>query len=134
MPIDPEYLKERLIFEKDLSKLWNLFMDATEENGYIRNGRPAQDIHVYKEIRGTSKQVIAQIPGVKFVSLDLFEAIPGELFHGPLVVSTGMANVFYFKSINAGLFAIPRLPLPATEWVFARFSVADLKAASAAVQ
>ena len=125
MPFDPEHLKQQLLFEPVLAKLWDLFMKTAAQPGFLSDGFPAKDVELIRKIADISKLVVDQVPGkVDLWTMELFEAVPGELYHGPIHLSSGLGNVFYFKSVNAGLFAIPTgLPQPQSNYVFARFSV-----------
>ena len=137
VPFDPEHLKQQLLFEPSLAVVWDHFMIAAKEVEFMRDGCPAKDLAVFRKIGQIAETVIEQLPGkVRFQSLLLFESVPGELYHGPVHLSSGLGNVFYFKSVNAGLFAVPTgLPQPNDNFVFARFSVDwKLKGMSAKVQ
>jgi hypothetical protein len=125
VPFDAENLKKQLLFEKQLNVLWDLFMDATEEPEFIRDGIPARDQELCGRLRAFFEAALKTSPvKATIFGMDFFEAVPGELYHGPVLLSTGLAGLFYFKSLNAGCIAIPTaLPAPQPNYVFARFSV-----------
>jgi hypothetical protein len=91
----------------------------------MQNSVPTKDMDLFNRIREISKLIADRAPGkVRFRAVELYEVVPGEFYHGPLHLNTGLGNFFYFKSLNAGLFAVPtgaRQPEP--NYVFARFSV-----------
>jgi hypothetical protein len=124
LPVDE--LKTRLVTERDLTKLWHCFMDMTQLKEFQESQRPSRDQALHDRIGEISNKVMAQIPSVKgAVTLALFELPPYDLIHGPLTLPTGLGNVFYFRGIDVGLFAIPNgtSTHPVHQWTMVRFSI-----------
>ena len=130
-------LKERLVSERDLTKLWHSFIDMTQLKEFQETQRPCKDQALYSRIGEISQKIIGQLPIKGSVTVALFELPPHDLVHGPLTLSTGLGNVFYFRGIDAGLFAIPNgtSTHPVHQWTMARFSIGKplAKAASSRV-
>ena len=130
-------LRERLVTERDLTKLWHSFMDMTQLKEFQDTQRPCKDQALFTRIAEITKQIVSQLPIKGAVAVALFELPPHDLIHGPLTFATGLGNIFYFKEMDAGLIAIPNgaSTHPVHQWTMARFSLGKMmaRAASAAV-
>ena len=133
MALPVNELKERLVAERDLTKLWHSFMDMSQLKEFQESQRPCKDQPLYSLIGEVSEKIVSQLPIKGTVVLALFELPPYDLVHGPLTLSTGLGNVFYFREIDAGLFAIPNgtSTHPVHQWTMARFSIGKMLARSA---
>jgi hypothetical protein len=99
--------KERLVTERDLTKLWHSFMDLTQNQEFQDAQRPCTDDALIGKIGAVAESMARQLPDSRVVSLTLFEVPPYDLYHGPVTLSRGLGNVFYFKSVDCGLLAMP---------------------------
>ena len=129
-------LKERLVTERDLTKLWHSFMDMTQVQEFREAQRPCHDEALIRKIGEVAAVVVQRVPESRIVSLILFEVPPFDLYHGPVTMARGLGNLFYFKSLDSGLLAIPNHSSthPSHRVIMARFSIGRIltKAASAA--
>ena len=127
-------LKQRLVTERDLTKLWHSFMDLTQLQEFQDTQRPCADDTLILKMGEMAATIALQIPDAKIVSLTLFEVPPYDLFHGPVTLSRGLGNVFYFKSLDCGLFAMPNPSSthPMHRVSMARFSIRRLTRAASA--
>jgi hypothetical protein len=128
-------LKSRLATERDLNKLWHSFMDMTQMKEFRDSQRPLRDQALYNRIGEITGKIVNQLP-VKggSVAVALFELPPHDLVHGPVTLPTGLGNVFYFRGIDVGLFAIPNgtSTHPVHQWTMVRFSIGKPLARAAA--
>ena len=133
LPIDE--LRERLVTERDLNKLWHSFMDMTQLKEFQECQRPSQDQVLFTRIGEITGKIVTQLHLKGMVTVALFELPPYDLVHGPVTLPTGLGNVFYFRGIDSGLFAIPNgmSTHPVHQWTMARFSIGKVlsRAASA---
>ena len=127
-------LKERLVVERDLTKLWHSFMDMTQLKEFQESQRPCKDQALYSRIGEIAGKIVSQLPIKGAAIVALFEVPPYDLIHGPLTLSTGLGNIFYFRGIDAGLMAIPNgtSTHPVHQWTMARFSIGKPLARAAA--
>jgi hypothetical protein len=127
-------LKQRLVTERDLTKLWHSFMDMTQLKEFQETQRPCKDQGLYSRIGEISEKIISQVPIKGSVTVALFELPPYDLVHGPLTLQTGLGNIFYFREIDSGLMAIPNgtSTHPVHHWTMVRFSIGNKPAARAA--
>jgi hypothetical protein len=118
-------LRDRLVTERDLTKLWHSFMDLTQVQEFQLAQRPCRDDVLIRRMGEVAAAVARQLPENKIVALTLFEVPPHDLYHGPLTLTRGLGNVFYFKSLDCGLFAMPNPSSthPSHRWTMARFSI-----------
>ena len=118
-------MKERLVTERDLTKLWHSFMDMTQLKEFQDSQRPSKDEALYDHIGDITGKIVSKLPIKGTVTVALFELPPYDLVHGPLPMSTGLGNIFYFREIDAGLIAIPNgtSTHPVHQWTMARFSI-----------
>ena len=133
LPVDE--FKERLVTERDLTKLWHSFMDMTQLKEFQECQRPCQDQALYRRIDEITGKLAHRLPIQGSVTVTLFELPPYDLVHGPLTLPTGLGNIFYFREIDAGLIAMPNgaSTHPVHQWNMVRFSIgkAVARAASA---
>lgn len=117
--------KERLVRERDLTKLWHSFMDMTQLKEFQESQRPCQDQGLYGRIGEIAGKIVSQLPIKGAVTVALFELPPYDLVHGPVTLPTGLGNIFYFRSIDSGLIAIPNgaSTHPVHQWTMVRFSI-----------
>jgi len=134
MAIPVNELKERLVTERDLTKLWHSFMDMTQLKEFQESQRPCRDEALLSRIGEITDKIVTQLPMKGAAAVALFEVPPHDLIHGPLTLPTGLGNVFYFRSIDAGLFAIPNgaSTHPVHQWTMVRFSIGQPLAKAAA--
>ena len=118
-------LKERLVVERDLTKLWHSFMDMTQLKEFQESQRSCKDQALYSRIGEIAGKIVSQLPIKGTATVALFEVPPYDLIHGPLTLSTGLGNIFYFRTIDSGLIAIPNgtSTHPVHQWTMARFSI-----------
>lgn len=131
MPFDAELLTKKLLLESDFSLIWHAFMDAALEPEFNGSG-PSKDAKVLKKLAGLAESILPQLPvKMHIVSMFLIEAVPGEMYHGPVIVSTGMGNVVYVKSVDTALYTLPTgLSYPADNYYFIRSSAGKLSTLS----
>ena len=117
-------LKERLVNERDLTKLWNSFMDMTMLKEFQDSQRPLEDHVLQGRLADASKAILSHLPIKGAVTMALFELPLHGLIHGPLTLPKGVGNIFYFRDIDAGLLVVPnvttRLP---HQFTLARFAI-----------
>ena len=125
MALPVAHFRERLVTERDLNKLWHSFMDMTQLKEFQESQRPCKDQALYSRIGEITDKIVSQLPIRGAVTVALFEVPPHDLVHGPLTLPTGLGNIFYFRSIDAGLIAIPNgtSTHPVHQWTMARFSI-----------
>jgi len=126
MSLPVNELKSRLATERDLTKLWHSFMDMTQTKEFQDSQRPCKDQALYNRIGEITGKIVNQLP-VKGgpATVALFELPPYDLVHGPVTLPTGLGNLFYFRGIDCGLFAIPNgvSTHPVRQWTMVRFSI-----------
>ncbi len=134
MAIPVNELRERLVIERDLTKLWHSFMDLSQLKEFKESQRPCMDQALFNRIREITDKIVGQMAIKGSVSVALFEVPPYDLIHGPLTLPTGLGNVFYFRGLDAGLFAIPNgaSTHPVHQWTMVRFSLGKMLARAAA--
>jgi hypothetical protein len=129
-------LRERLVTERDLTKLWHSFMDMTQIQEFQDSQRPCHDESLIRKLGDVAESIARQVPESRIVSLILFEVPPHDLYHGPITLARGLGNMFYFRSLDCGLVAIPNHASthPSHRVTMARFSIGKIltRAASAA--
>ena len=125
MAIPVNELKERLVTERDLTKLWHSFMDMTQLKEFQNSQRPCKDEALFTRIGELTDKIVTQLPVKGSAAVALFEVPPYDLIHGPVTLPTGLGNVFYFRGIDAGMFAIPNgvSTHPVHQWTMVRFSI-----------
>ncbi|HEY3741016.1 MAG TPA: hypothetical protein VGL53_14285 [Bryobacteraceae bacterium] len=125
MALPVNELKSRLVTERDLTKLWHSFMDMTQMKEFQETQRPCKDLALCERIGEISGKIGNRLPLKGSITLALFELPPYDLVHGPVTLPTGLGNVFYFRGIDAGLFAIPNgaSTHPVHQWTMVRFSI-----------
>lgn len=137
MALPVSNFKERLVTERDLTKLWHSFMDMTQLKEFQDSQRPCKDHVLYGHIGEITEKIVSQLPIKGAVTVALFELPPYDLIHGPVTLPTGLGNLFYFRGIDSGLIAIPNgaSTHPVHQWTMVRFSIGKqlARAASAAV-
>ena len=136
MTIPVNDLRARLVTERDLTKLWHSFMDLTQLKEFQQSQRPCKDDLLYTRIGEITAKIVSRLPVKGSVTISLFELLPYDLVHGPITLPTGLGNLFYFRGIDAGLFAVPNgtSTHPVHQWMMVRFSIGkamESKAASA---
>ena len=121
-------LKSRLVTERDLTKLWESFMDLTLRPQFFEAQTPCEDEAVITVIGAVAQQILAQLPIEGEASISLFEIPEAGFIHGPIQLPSGIGNLFYFRELDAGLFAIPydKPPYPSGHHMMARFSIGKI--------
>lgn len=134
MSLPVNELRELLVSERDLSKLWHRFMDMTQLKEFQESQRPCRDQALYNRITEITKKIVGQLPIKGAVTIALFEVPPHDLVHGPLTLPTGLGNIFYFRGIDTGLIAVPNgiSTHPVHQWTMVRFSIGRTPATRAA--
>lgn len=133
MALNVDELRERLVTERDLAKLWHSFMDLTQLKEFQDSQRPCEDQALYNRIGEITGKIVSQLPIKGFVTVALFEVPPYDLIHGPVTLPTGLGNIFYFRETDCGLMAIPNgtSTHPVHQWTMARFSIGKTLAKAA---
>lgn len=121
-------LKSRLVTERDLKKLWESFMNLTRREQFFEAQQPCEDEAIVKRIGEVAQKILDQLPMEGKATISLFELPEDGFIHGPIEFPRGNGSLFYFRELDAGLFAIPngRGPNQSGQYMLARFSIGKI--------
>lgn len=114
-------LKEILVQEKDLSNIWDFFMDHFADHPeFLEYGDRSQSPLLEAVLPEICKQIFGK--EVIIQNLLLIYIPEYEFFHGPFYVQGQMGSAIYFEDINTGAIAISEPPPSNGEVKYSRFS------------
>ncbi len=117
-------LKQKLIEEKDLSKIWLFFMDHfADHQAFTDLGEPAHYEYLDAVLQATCQQMFGKaIKTIKITNFCLIYIAEHQFFHGSFQVEGRIGGVIFFEDIKIGLLAVSA-DFPATDVVkYSRFS------------
>ncbi|NJR14623.1 MAG: hypothetical protein HC785_02240 [Calothrix sp. CSU_2_0] len=114
-------LKQKLIDEKDLSKIWLFYMDNFADSPkFIDFGKPARNQYIDAIVHKTCQQLFGK--KIKITNSLLIQIPEYRFFHGPFQAGGRIGGVIYFEDIKIGLFAVSA-DFPPTDAVkYSRFT------------
>jgi hypothetical protein len=115
-------LKEKIIKEKDLSKIWLFYMDHFADHAeFTELGEPVQNDYLEAILPQICKQMFGRTVKISnFLAIYLAEY---RFCHGPFQVAGRIGGVIYFEEIKTGLLAVSENPALSNEVKYSRFSV-----------
>jgi hypothetical protein len=115
-------LKQRIVREKDLSKIWLFYMDNFADHAEFTDlGEPIQNDYLDAILPQICKQMFGRTVKIKnFLAIYLAEY---RFCHGPFEVEGRIGGVIYFEEIKTGLLAVSENPALSNEVKYSRFSV-----------
>jgi hypothetical protein len=116
-------LKQRMLREKDLSKIWLFYMDHFADHAeFTELGKPIQNEYLDAILPQICKQMFGRTVKISdFLAIYLAEY---QFCHGPFEVDGRIGGVIYFEEIKTGLLAVSENPALSNEVKYSRFSVA----------
>ncbi len=100
-----EELKQILTSEKDLSKIWDFYMDHFADHPEFTDlGNPAKNKYLDTVVRKTCQEMFGN--KIKITNSLLIKIAKYKFFHGPFQVDGRIGGVIYFEDINIGLLAV----------------------------
>ncbi|MDY6899650.1 MAG: hypothetical protein SWZ49_16465 [Cyanobacteriota bacterium] len=100
-----EELKQILTSEKDLSKIWDFYMDNFADHAEFTDlGHPAKNRYLDTVVRKTCQEMFGN--KIKITNFLLIKIAKYKFFHGPFQVDGRIGGVIYFEDINIGLLAV----------------------------
>ena len=98
-------LKQKLVTEKDLSKIWLYYMDHFADHATFTNlGQPVQ----HETLSAILQQICKQLFGktIPNTNLLLIHIERYKFLHGPFHIEGCIGGIIYFEDIKTGLLAI----------------------------
>jgi hypothetical protein len=118
-------LKQKLLHENDLARVWDFFMDHfADRQQFTALGERAHDNFVETVVGQVGLQLYGT--GAKVIGLILTRLPEHQFIHGGFLIGGRPGGVICFEDLRAGLVAIPELP-PSIEVKYARFSGQPLR-------
>jgi hypothetical protein len=100
-----EELKQVLTSEKDLSKIWDFYMDHFADHAEFTDlGHPAKNKYLDTVVRKTCQEMFGS--KIKITNSLLIKIAKYKFFHGPFQVDGRIGGVIFFEDINIGLLAV----------------------------
>jgi hypothetical protein len=116
-----QQLKQKLIEEKDFSKIWSFYMDHfTDAPMFVEMGKPAQNKQLNAIVLKTCQEMFGK--SAKVNSPIVISIAKYNFFHGPLQVGGRMGGMMYFDDIETGMIAVSAQFPPTAEVKYSRFS------------
>ncbi len=120
-----EELKAMTQVEEDFAAIWKFFFDHFGERPEFMSlgERADEEMHEFLEpiLESVCRKVISREVMVAQFVLTEVEAAGARFYHGPCLTDAGVAVVFYFDDVKAGMISIN--PSPDTGMIhYARFS------------
>ncbi len=114
-------LKQKLIDEKDLSKIWLFFMDRFADSMEFTDlGEPASNKHLDAVLLKICQQMFGKT--TKISDFLLIYIPEHQFFHGSFQVEECIGGAIYFEDIKTGLVAVSTGFSPTDAVKYSRFS------------
>ena len=98
-------LKQKLVTEKDLSKIWLYYMDHFADHAEFTNlGQPIKHEILSSILQQICKQLFGKT--IKNTNLLLIQIDRYKFLHGPFHVEGCIGGIIYFEDIKTGLLAV----------------------------
>ncbi len=98
-------LKQKLINEKDLSKIWLFYMDHfADHQDFTELGKPTHNDYLDVVLHKTCQQMFGR--AVTITNFFLIYIAEHQFFHGPFHVEGYIGGVIFFEDIKVGLLAV----------------------------
>jgi len=114
-------LKQKLMEEKDLSKIWLFYMDNFADHPEFTDlGKPVRNEYIDAVVHQTCQQLFGK--NIKITNSLLIQIPEYRFFHGPFQAGGRIGGVIFFEDIKIGLFAVSA-DFPSTDMVkYSRFT------------
>ena len=117
-----QVLKQKLVQDDDLSKIWLFYMDHFADHPeFIELGEPANNAFLEAVVPQICQQIFGGEIGV-INNLFLIYIAEHQFFHGPIEVERRPGGVIYFEDEQIGLLAVSADFPPTGEVKYSRFS------------
>lgn len=115
-----EQLKQKLVREKDLSRVWNYYMDHfADHQAFIEQGEPVRHSLLENIIAEVGKQIFRQSFVIE--GLVLIQIPQHQFIHAAFNIKGCIGGAIYFEDQQVGLIAIADPP-PSKQVKYARVS------------
>jgi hypothetical protein len=102
-------LKQKLLHDKDLSKVWAFYMDEFADiPEFVEFGQPGHNDFLAAVVPQLCQQLVGKT--LKMDNVLLIQIAEHQFFHAPLLVGGRIGGVIYFEDINIGLIAMSAEP------------------------
>jgi hypothetical protein len=119
-------LQEKLMREKDLSVIWEYYMDHFADLPELVDvSQPKR----HKFLESLVPQICQQIFGMKVRITDLLVVTVAEyyFYHAPFFADGRIGGLIYFEDVNMGMLAVAADNPPSGLMHYSRFSISPLK-------
>ncbi len=114
-------LKQKLVDDKDLSKIWLFFMDNFADHmEFTELGETASHEYLDAVLHKICQQMFNKT--TKITNFLLIYIPEHKFFHGSFLVKEYVGGVIYFEDIKTGLVAVSSESSPTDEVKYSRFS------------
>jgi hypothetical protein len=114
-------LKEKLIEDKDLSKIWDFYMDEfADRPEFLDYGQPTANPFLEAVVPAVCRSIFGR--EMKITHLLIIHIPEYQFYHAPFSAEKRMGGVIYFADNDKGLLAVTAHFPPTAEVKYSRFT------------